>query len=79
MASHSKHEHSERKQKTQVAHEAILLSRVISEKQTIQIAFPDGEYLIDQLRWHTHNQLGLMSGKVVNKLAIKYWEIVPGE
>jgi hypothetical protein len=66
----------EKKHKPQIAHEAIMLSRVISEKQSIKITFPDGEYLIDQLRWHTINSLGLKNGKVVNKNAIKYWEIV---
>ncbi len=64
------------KQKTQIAHEAIMLSKVISEKQSIKITFPDGEYLIDQLRWHTISSLGLKNGKVVNKNAIKYWEVV---
>lgn len=63
------------KKKTHIDHEAILLSRIISEKQTIKVSFPDGEYLIDQLRWYTQNQLGLASGRVVNKQAIKYWEI----
>jgi major membrane immunogen (membrane-anchored lipoprotein) len=65
----------DKRQKTQIAHEAILLSRVISERQTIKITFPDGEYLIDQLRWHTFESLGLKNGKVVNKNAIKYWEV----
>ena len=62
--------------KTQIAHDAILLSRIISEKQTIKISFIDGEYIADQLKWHTESQLGLKSGKVVNKNAIKYWEIL---
>lgn len=66
----------EKRQKSQIAHEAIMLSRVISEKQSIKITFPDGEYLIDQLRWHTINSLGLKNGKVVIKNAIKYWEVV---
>jgi len=66
----------EKRQKTPIAHEAIMLSRIISEKQNIKITFPDGEYLIDQLRWHTIESLGLKNGKVVNKNAIKYWEIV---
>ncbi len=66
----------EKRHKSQIAHEAILLSKVISEKQSIKITFPDGEYLIDQLRWHTMNSLGLKNGKVVNKSAIKYWEVV---
>ena len=64
----------EKKEKQPVPHEAILLSKLVSEQKEIRITFLDGEYLIDQLRWHTVNQLGLLSGKVVNKLAIKYWE-----
>jgi len=66
----------DKRQRSQVAHEAIMLSKVISEKQSIKITFPDGEYLIDQLRWHTINSLGLKNGKVVNKTMIKYWEVV---
>jgi hypothetical protein len=66
----------DKKHKVQVAHEAIMLSKTISEKQSIKITFPDGEYLIDQLRWHTTSSLGLKNGKVVNKQAIKYWEVV---
>lgn len=66
----------DRKQKSQIAHEAIMLSRVISDKQNIKITFMDGEYLVDQLRWHTSTSLGLKTGKVVNKALIKYWEIV---
>ncbi len=66
----------EKKDKNTVPHEAILLSKLITEQRSIKITFPDGEYLIDQLRWHTVNQLGLVSGKVVNKQAIKYWEPV---
>lgn len=67
---------SDKKPKTQIAHDAIMLSRIISDKQTIRISFPDGEYIVDQLKWHTSDYLGLKNGKVVNKLAIKYWEIV---
>lgn len=66
----------EKRQKSQIAHEAILLSKIISEKQSIRITFPDGEYLVDQLKWHTGNSLGLKNGKVVNKSLIKYWEVV---
>lgn len=66
----------DKRQKSHIAHEAIMLSKVITEKQTIKITFPDGEYLIDQLRWHTMESLGLKNGKVVNKTALKYWEIV---
>jgi hypothetical protein len=65
----------DRKTKPQIAHDAIMLSKVISERLTIKITFPDGEYLIDQLRWHTTENLGLKNGKVVNKSAIKYWEV----
>jgi len=66
----------DKKGKGIIAHDAILLSRIISEKLTIKISFPDSEYFTDQLKWHTHDHLGLKSGKVVNKLAIKYWEVV---
>ncbi len=67
---------TDKKQKPQIAHDAIMLSKIISEKQTIKITFPDGEYLMDQLRWHTNENLGLINGKVINKNAIKYWEVV---
>ncbi len=67
---------TDRKTKSHIAHDAIMLSKVISERQTIKITFPDGEYLVDQLRWHTTDNLGLINGKVVNKAAIKYWEVV---
>jgi len=66
----------DKRQKAQIAHDAIMLSKVITEKLTIKITFLDGEYLIDQLRWHTIDSLGLKNGKVVYKGAIKYWEIV---
>jgi|APSaa5957512622_1039677.scaffolds.fasta_scaffold447922_1 hypothetical protein len=66
----------DRRQKAQIAHDAIMLSKVITGKLTIKITFQDGEYLIDQLRWHTIDSLGLKNGKVVYKGAIKYWEIV---
>lgn len=64
----------EKREKANVAHEAILLSRMISEGQGIKITFGDGEYLMDHLKWHTTSQLGLRSGKVVSKSMIKYWE-----
>ena len=67
---------SDKKGKPQIAHDAIMLSKIISEKQSIKITFLDGEFLIDQLRWHTSEHLGLKNGKVVNKQAIKYWEVV---
>ncbi len=66
----------DKRQKAQIAHDAITLSKVITEKLAIKITFLDGEYLIDQLRWHTIDSLGLKNGKVVYKSAIKYWEIV---
>ena len=67
---------TDKKTKSQIAHDAIMLSKIISEKLTIKITFPDGEYIIDQLKWHTNDNLGLICGKVVTKAAIKYWEIV---
>ncbi|OGG96281.1 MAG: hypothetical protein A2527_02175 [Candidatus Lambdaproteobacteria bacterium RIFOXYD2_FULL_50_16] len=63
--------------KTEVPHDRLLLSKLIAEKRSIRIAFLDGEYLIDQIRWHTVEHLGLKSGKVVNRQAIKYWEPIP--
>ncbi len=66
----------EKRIKSPIAHDAIMLSKIISEKQYIKITFPDGEYLVDQLRWHTSDHLGLKSGKVINQSAIKYWEVV---
>ena len=69
---------AERKGKSQIAHDAILLSRIISDKLSIKISFLDGEFIVDQLKWHTREHLGLKSGKVVTKHAIKYWEIVEG-
>lgn len=66
----------DKRQKAQIAHDAIMLSKVITEKLSIKITFLDGEYLIDQLRWHTIDSLGLKNGKVVYKGAMKYWEIV---
>ena len=64
------------RKKNVIAHDAILLSRVISERQTIKITFLDSDYVVDQLRWHTHENLGLKGGKVVNKTVVKYWEII---
>jgi len=57
-------------------HEAILLSKAISEKKQIRIVFLDGDTLIDGLRWHTPDALGMRDGKVIHKAAIKYWEVV---
>lgn len=64
----------ERKDKASVPHEAILLSRIISDRHQIKVTFLDGDFVIDHLRWHTHDALGLKSGRVVNKGAVKYWE-----
>ncbi len=63
------------KGKSNFAHEEVLLSRAISKRRAIRINFLDGDYLVDELRWHTKNCLGLKSGKVVNKSAVKYWEV----
>lgn len=60
----------------QPPHEAILLSKVITEKKQIRITFLDGDILIDGLRWHTPYHLGMRDGKVVNKSAIKFWEVM---
>jgi hypothetical protein len=60
----------------QPPHEAILLSKAITEKKQLRITFLDGDVLIDGLRWHTPQQLGLRDGKVVNKAAIKFWEVM---
>lgn len=57
-------------------HEAILLSQTITDKQQIRITFLDGDVLIEFVRWHTPEYIGLRDGKVVNKQAIKFWEIV---
>ncbi len=57
-------------------HEAILLSQAIVEKQQISITFLDGDILIEYVRWHTPEYIGLKDGKVVNKKAIKYWQIM---
>lgn len=62
--------------KITIAHDEIMLSKVVSEKSTLRIAFPDGEYLIDQLRWYTSKYLGLHNGKIITRSAIKYLEIV---
>ena len=64
------------KKKTNIAHDEILLSKVVTEKSTIRVTFPDGEYIIDHLRWYTDKYLGLNNGKIINRSAVKYWEIV---
>ena len=57
-------------------HEALLLSKAISGKKQIRITFLDGDTLIEGLRWHTSDSLGMRDGKVVNKSAIKFWEVM---
>ncbi len=66
----------EHPRKKPTPHEAIILSQAIVDKQQIQITFLDGDVLIEQVRWHTPECIGLKDGKVVNKQAIKFWEIV---
>lgn len=68
--------HRSAEQKSQFPHEAVLLSKIVSDHSNIKLTFVDGEILIDQLRWHTPYHLGLNGGKVVNKSAIKYWEVI---
>lgn len=63
-----------KKNRSIVDHEAIALSQALANKASIRISFVDGEYLIDRVKWYTSNQIGLDSGKIVNKGAIKYWE-----
>lgn len=72
----SQNDSRQQKPKGSLPHEAVLLSKVITEKLSIKITFLDGEILIDQLRWHTAYHLGLKGGKVVNKSGIKYWEVI---
>ena len=57
-------------------HDAILLSKAISEKKQVRITFLDGDVLVEGLRWHTLHHLGMRDGKVVNKSAIKFWEVI---
>lgn len=57
-------------------HEAILLSQTIKEKKEIRFTFIDGDVLIERVRWHTEGFIGLRDGKVVNKMAVKYWELM---
>lgn len=68
-----RHDHPNRQQPP---HEAVLLSKIITEKRQIMITFMDGDTLTDRLRWHTPYHLGLKDGKVVNKSAIKFWEVI---
>jgi hypothetical protein len=60
----------------QPTYDAIQLSRAISEKKQIRITFLDGDVLIDGLRWHTPYHLGMRDGKVVNRSAIKFFEVI---
>ena len=60
----------------QPPHEALLLSKAISEKKQLRITFLDGDTLIEGLRWHTPDHLGMRDGKVVNRTAIKFWEVL---
>lgn len=69
---------SEHHHRQQPPHEAVLLSKIITEKKQIQITFLDGDILVDGLRWHTPYHLGMKDGKVINKSAIKFWEIIEG-
>jgi hypothetical protein len=55
-------------------YEAIQLSQLITERKQIRIVFQDGDTLIEAVRWHTPQWIGLRDGKVVNKQAIKFWE-----
>ena len=67
---------SEHPQRNQPPHEAVLLSKIITERRRIQITFLDGDVLVDGLRWHTPYHLGMKDGKVINKSAIKFWEVI---
>lgn len=62
--------------RSQPPHEAVLLSRVITERKQIEITFLDGEIFIDHLRWHTPQHMGLRGGRVVNKSAVKFWKVL---
>ena len=75
MADH-KTEHQHRQQPP---HEAVLLSKIITEKKQMRITFLDGQILVDGLRWHTPYHLGMRDGKVINKSAIKFWEVIESE
>lgn len=67
---------AEHHKKRPLPHEAILLSQAIVEKQQIRITFMDGDVHIDYVKWHTPENIGLKDGKVINKQAIKFWEIL---
>lgn len=57
-------------------YEAMLLSQVITEKKQLRISFIDGDMLVEKVQWHTSEYIGMKDGKVVNKRAVKYWEIL---
>ena len=57
-------------------HDANLLSQAIVDKRPICITYPDGDVMIEQVRWHTPECIGLRDGKMVNKKAIKFWEVM---
>ena len=67
---------SDHHHRPQPPHEAVLLSKIITERRQIQVTFLDGDTLIDGLRWHTPYHLGMKEGKVINKSAIKFWEVI---
>jgi len=69
-------DHKDASARAQPPHEAVLLSKIITERKQVLITFMDGETIQDGLRWHTPYHLGLRHGKVVNKSAIKYWEVI---
>ncbi|MBF0350669.1 MAG: hypothetical protein HQM11_06535 [SAR324 cluster bacterium] len=62
--------------RTEISYESLLLSQVVTEKKTIRVTFLDGDILIQKVQWHTMDAIGLKDGKVVNRHAIKFWEIV---
>ena len=57
-------------------YEAIQLSQAITERRQIRLVFLDGDTLIEFVRWHTPFSIGLRDGKVVNKQALKFWELL---
>ena len=66
----------DQKRKNPPPHEAILLSQAITEKKQIQITFIDGDIVVEQVKWHTPEHIGMKDGKVINKQAIKFWQMV---
>ena len=61
--------------KNNVPYDAILLSGCIKDQTEIRITFLDGDVLIGVPKWHTPESIGLKDNKVVNRLAIKFWEV----